>query len=172
MGINTLVLETTAGSRTECQVTRLEGGAQVSGVSFGAYPGTQTALKSGDTIAVTVNTDPTGVEVSISGGSIASGGPFVVTNGIATGTLTIGNASSGAAGITAKARNAFGTYGADFAAPALTLDQTYPTFGAISIAYPSGKQALGSTEQASVTCAVTGADAVTYTATGLLVAQG
>lgn len=171
VGPNTVLVESSTGSSTSVTVTRLEGGPQITEVVFGAYPGTQTALKSGDTIQITIHTEPTATSVSINAGAVASGGPYAVTDGVATGVLTIG-VSNGVVNFTASARNAFGTYGDAFVTPTLNLSQTYPVIGSFSVTYPNAHGALDTGESASVSATVTDADTVEYSATGFTVDPG
>lgn len=170
-GPNTVTARASTGSSGVATITKLAGGPEIQNVTFGAYPGTQTALKNGDVISVTITADSSATEVFVTGGSVVSGGPFAVTAGVATGTVTIGVAT-GSQTFTVAARNSFGTFGGTFTTPALNLSQTYPSFGAMTVTYPNGQGALGTDEAASVVCTVTNADEVTYTATGLSVPAG
>lgn len=171
VGANPVVVLSSTGGTSTTTITRLAGGPEIFGITLGAYPGTQTALKSGDVISVTITTETTATEVWLAGGSVVSGGPFAVTAGTASGNVTIGSAS-GVVNFGASARNAFGTYGSPFTSEMLTLDQTVPSFGALTVTYPNGQGALGVSEAASVACVVNNADTVTYSATGLTVPAG
>lgn len=171
VGANTVTALSSTGSTAVATITRLAGGPQVTGIALGPYPGVQTELKAGDTIGVTVQTETTATQVSISGAGAVASTTLPAVNGVATGTLTAG-AGNGALTFTATARNAFGTYGDAFTSPALALNQTHPSFSAFTVVYPSGQQALGAGETADVSCTVSNADTVTYTATGLTVPAG
>lgn len=163
---------------TASAVVHLAGaGPAISVLSIGALPGSQTEVKSGDVVQVSgiVPNDATYVEV-ISGG--AAGSLSALTLGAAgsagsgnktfTGTFTVGS-GSGTQSIQARARNALGTYGATATSSnTVVLNQTAPTIGSITIAYPASQSALKGSEVATVSSTVTNADAVSYTSSSNL----
>lgn len=165
-GQNSVVALSSTGSSWTTLVNRLEGGPEIIGVVFGAYPGVQTQLKAGDTISMTVTTAIAATEVTISAAGVATMAPLAVSGGTATGTLTIGS-FNGDATFTVTARNAFGTLGSPFTTPVLHLNQTYPSFSAFTVTYPATRGALREGEQANVACTVFNADTVSYSVTGL-----
>lgn len=167
-GLNTITATSNAGSLTTVEVNRRGAGPAITSIVIGAYPGAQTELKAGDTVTITINTEPDAVSVTIAGGSTCNSPTFAVTAGVATGTITIG-AASGSVTFSAVAYNDFGTAGTAATSPALTLNQTYPTIGSFTVTYPVGQSAAKNTETVTVTSAVTNADTVNYTATGLSV---
>lgn len=153
-------------------VRMLAAGPAFSALVIGSLPGAQTEAKSGDVITVTgsVANDATYAEILASG---AAASIAVLTLGAAdsagagfktvTGTFTVGS-GTGSRTISARARNSFGTYGTTFGSSnSITLNQTYPTIGAISIAYPASQGALKGTESATVTATITNADTYSYT---------
>lgn len=157
------------GASTTFAVSLAGAGPVINSAIFGSYPGSQTTLKAGDTIGVTINTEMSATEVSL----LASGASnvtntFTVTNGVATGTLVVGSAS-GAQSFTFKAKNSLGTYGENFVSSTVTLDQSVPTFGTLSVAYPASQSALKTGDAATVTCTVSDYTSITYTATGLTI---
>ena len=136
---------------TASAVVHLAGAGPVIGsLSIGALPGSQTEVKSGDVVQVSgiVPNDATYVEV-IAGGaagslsSLALGAVGSAGSGNRTfsGTFTVGS-GTGAQSIQARARNALGTYGTTVTSSnTVTLNQTAPTIGTISIAYPASQSA-------------------------------
>lgn len=161
-GANVVTAEADGGSVDTATITVLGSGPAVQSVVFGAYPGSQTELKAGDVISFTITTDMDATNVTINAGGAAQSAVTVpVTAGVATGNITISSAS-GAQTVTVKAQNSFGTYGADFPSSALTLNQTYPTFSAVVVAYNGGKQALEAGESSLLTCTVSNSTSVSY----------
>ena len=168
-GSNNISASADTGALTYLTVNLAGAGPEVTDVTFGAYPGGQTALKAGDSISFTLTTELTATEVSLSAtGASNVTRTFPVTSGTASGTLVVGSAS-GAQGMTFKARNSLGTYGNNYTSPMLQLDQVIPTFGTLSVAYPASKGALTTGDSATVTCTVSNYSSVSYSATGMTV---
>lgn len=170
VGANTIQAVSNTGSTASFDVLRRGAGPAILSIVFGPYPGTQTELKSGDIVSVTITTEPEAAEVILTGGTTCNSPTFTVTAGVATGNITIGS-GSGAATFTAIARNDFGTPGVVFTSPTLTLNQTYPSFGAVSITYPAGQGAAKNGDSVTVSRTVTNADTVSYSATGMTLDQ-
>ncbi len=162
----TLITAECDGGEDTAIVTRAGAGPDVVDVVFGAYPGTQTALKAGDQLPVTVTTDMDAVSVTLTGPATSLTLPVVA--GVASGTLVIGT-GSGLLTFTAIANNDLGTPGAPFISDAVLLDQIYPTFGAFIVDYPSDHLALNTGDNALVTCVVSNASSVLYSGAGLVV---
>lgn len=167
-GQNTVIAASDAGSTDETTVEVLGAGPDILSIEFGPYPGTQTELKSRDQIQVTITTQPNATSVTVLSQGAVVGSVLPVTAGAVTGTLAISNAS-GLQVVTARAKNSFGTFGSDFASPALTLNQTHPSVGPFVVSYPVGQQAINTGETALVTAAVADADAVQYTSAHLTI---
>ncbi len=165
-GDNTVLVTTSSGAQTSVDISRLGAGPSVVSIVIGAYPGTQTELKQGDVLPITVNTAPEAVEVSVVYSTTANAVNIPVLDGVATGDITIGSAS-GNVTFQVRAKNSFGTYGNSSTSPAIVLNQTYPSFSAFNVTYPVGQSALKNSESATVSCTVTNADIVVYSATGL-----
>lgn len=174
-GDTTINVVSSTGSTATAVVHRLAGGPAVQVVTIGALPGSQTEAKSGDVVGITGTVDnaTTYAEI-IAGGAAAS----LVS-------LTLGAADSGGAGkktisgnftvsggtgvqsVSVRARNSFGTYGAtQVSSNTITLNQTYPTIGSFSVAYPAMQGALKGAESATVSSVVTNADTYSYTSSG------
>lgn len=147
-------------------------GPALSSLVIGAYPGTQTEAKNNDVMAVTgtVDNSATYVEIIVAGAakSISIQGLGAADSGGAglksfNGTFTVG-VNSGSQKVTARARNALGTFGVNFqSSNSITLNQTFPTIGARSIVYPATQSALKGAETATVSSTITNADTVAYT---------
>lgn len=167
---NTLTAVSDAGSTDTATCEVLGAGPAITSIVLGSYPGTQTELKQGDTIQITINTEiaATGVTILSQGATGAYSWP--VSGGVATGNVTISNAS-GAQVITAKAQNSFGTFGATFDSPALSLNQTYPTVGAFTVTYPASQAALGLGESGTVSATVSNFDTIAYISTDLVISN-
>ena len=176
-GDTTINVVSSTGATATAVVHKAAAGPAIQSVVIGSLPGSQTEAKSGDVVQVSgvVDNAATYVEI-ISGG--AAGSLSSLTLGAAdsggagkktfTGTFTVGS-GSGAQTVTARARNALGTYGANtVSSNTVTLNQTYPTVPVITISYPAGQSALKGTEVATLTSAITNADTVTYTSSSNL----
>ena len=147
--------------------------------TIGAYPGGQTAAKSNDVMTVTGTVANTASQVDL----IANTGAVKnATYTTATAGGSLGAADSGGAGFrtftiqflvstlsgtqsaTARARNAFGSYGANLVSSnTITLDQVAPTIGAFTITYPASQSAIKAFESATVASTVSNYTSVAYT---------
>jgi hypothetical protein len=170
VGVNTLPVTSDTGGESQVIINRLGGGPSILSISFGAYPGTQTELKAGDILSVTITTELPATSITIYNQGATTGTNFAVIGGVATGNIIISSAT-GEQSIVAKAMNSFGTYGSDFISSTLLLNQTYPTFGAFSVTYPPGQQALKGSEQAQVSRVVSNFDTLSYTSPHLSIAD-
>lgn len=167
----TVTAVSSTGSTCVANVTLAGAGPTVYAVNVGAYPGSQTAVKSGDTMTVTgsVDNSATYAEIMASGAALSL---VSLTLGAAdsggsgkksiTGTFTV-SGLSGSQAVSVRARNTLGTYGATVQSLPVTLDQTYPTIGTISIAYPATQTALKGTESATVSATVSNYSSISYT---------
>lgn len=162
-GSNLVTATSSAGATDTCIINLLGAGPDVLAIDFGPYPGTQTELKSGDVISVTVTAESDASHVTlVSGGAQNSTNTYPVTNGTATFNITINNAT-GNQPITVKAKNSFGTYGSNFTSSNLVLNQTYPSFSAFGITYPAGQGAFNTSQTGSVSCTVSNFNTISYT---------
>lgn len=179
LGAGDTVINVVSSTGATCSATvHLAGAGPVINVlTIGALPGSQTEVKSGDVVQVSgvVPNDATYVEVIAGGasasissltlGAAGSGGANYKTF---SGSFTVGS-GTGVQTISARARNALGTYGTTVVSSnSITLNQTAPTIGTISIAYPVSQSALKGTEAATVTSTITNADSVSYTSSANL----
>ena len=168
------VIASSTGQNTTVRVNLAGAGPAITAITFGAYPGTQTALKAGDTIGVTVTVENDATSVWIKAGDAAAslvnlslGAEDGAGAGYryATGTITISSVASNA-GVTAQASNALGTNGDEFESSDLTIDQVYPTITFNSITYPASQGAIKNSETADVNVSVTnwtnGVDTIVY----------
>lgn len=172
----------TASSSTNatatCTIRRAAAGPAVDVLLIGALPGVQTEVKSGDVVQVSGRAANSATYVEIIAGG-AAGSLSALTLGAAdsfgtgfksfSGQFTVG-AGTGAQTVTARARNALGTYGSNFTSTnTVTLNQTYPTIGARTITYPGGQSGLKASESATIASTVTNFDTITYSGTNLTV---
>jgi hypothetical protein len=160
------------GSSHTVTFTRAGAGPAVTALTIGSYPGSQTAIKSGDVVSFSgvVENSATYVEVVSGGasGAISAGTLGAADSGGAgyktfSGTFT-GSGATGTQTIAARGRNSLGTYGSNFTSTNnILMDQTYPVVAVPTISYPASQTALKGSESATVTSTVTNADVVTYT---------
>lgn len=179
---NTVV---TAVSNTNAAATmtinRAAAGPAIDTLTIGSIvsPGAgQTEVRSGQQFNVSgrVANSATYAEVIVGG---ASGSLSVLSVGATdsmgtgwksiTGVVTVG-AGTGAQAVTARGRNALGTFGGNFTSTnTITLNQTFPTIGARTITYPGGQSGLKGSESATISSTITNFDTVTYSGTNLTV---
>ena len=147
-------------------------GPAISSLVIGSLPGSQTEVKSGDVVQVSgvVDNAATYVEViaggaagSLSSLALGAAGSGGANSRIFTGTFTVGS-GAGSQTIQARAKNALGTFGnTATSSNSVTLNQTFPAIGTVSITYPVGQSALKGSETATVSATVTNGDVVAYT---------
>ena len=168
-GEHTISAVSSAGGKDTFTIEVVGAGPAVLSVVFGPYPGSQTELKAGDIMTATVTTEPDATSLTLMGGGASDATiVFPVTGGVANVSFTIGSASDQVP-IHLKAKNTFGTFGNDFTSSNLTLNQTHPSFGAISVVYPATKGALDIGDQATVSCAVTNFDTILYSSSAVTI---
>lgn len=176
---NTVVNASSSTNATATMtLNRAAQGPAFSALTMGNYPGSQTAVKSGDTLSVTGTVANTATYAEIIAGG-AAGALTVLSLGAAdsggagfktvTGTFTVGGATGNLA-IQARASNALGTFGANFTSTnTRLLDQTFPTIGARTITYPATQSGLKGSESATIAATITNFDSVVYSGTNLSV---
>ena len=165
----------TATSSTNAEATivikKAEAAPVVDLVLIGALPGSQTEVKSGDIVQVSGRVPNNAVYVEIVAGGAANalssqalGAADSYGAGFKTftGTFIVGN-GTGAQRVSARARNQLGTFSTSvLSTNTITLNQTYPSISARTIAYPGGQTALKASETATVTATITNYDTVSY----------
>ena len=176
-GDTTINVVSSTGATASGLVHLAGAGPVVGALTIGALPGSQTEVKSGDVVQVSgvVPNDATYVEVIDGGAASALSSMTLGATGSAgsgnrtfSGTFVVGS-GSGAQTISARAKNALGTFGTTVTSGnSVTLNQTAPTIGTITIAYPAGQSALKGTETATVSSTITNADTVAYTSSANL----
>ena len=176
-GDTEIIAISSTGAESRAIVHLAGAGPAVGSLVIGALPGSQTEVKSGDVVQVSgiVPNSATYVEVIAGGAAGALSSLTLGADGSAgsgnktfTGTFTVGS-GTGSQTIQARAKNALGTFGATATSSnSVTLNQTVPTIGTISIAYPAGQSALKGSEVATVSATVTNGDVVSYTSSANL----
>ena len=166
-----VTVTSSTGSSAVVNVTLLTVGPDVSSVTIGALPNSQTAVKQGDIVpftAVVANATTSIVVKNLGAASAVSGSPVIgAADSAGAGFKTVsGNFitanRTGAQALTITAANFIGTEGTAKASATITLDQTFPVIGAISVTYPSTQSALKDSETASVSSTITNASAYNY----------
>lgn len=158
------------GSHTSVDITLAGLGPNILSAVVGSYPNSQTTLKAGDQITVTVTTEVGATEVQLvtSGASDATV-LYQVTGTTAVCVVTIGSSVGPKVPLTFRAHNSFGTYGLKYDTATLNLDQAVPTFGPLTVAYAVNQAAMAANDTAIVSCAVNDQTSVSYTAVGMAV---
>ena len=171
-GDTVITASSTTNAVATCIVKRAAAGPSVSSATIGAYPGAQTETKSGDVITISgVVANSASYIETIAGGASAAA-TSLTTLGAAdsagagfrtfSGTFTVSGLTGNHSAVV-RARNALGTFGDNrVSSNTITLNQTAPTIGARTIAYPANQSALKGAETATISATVTNADAVVY----------
>lgn len=166
-----VVIESNSGAEYTVALAVATEGPTISTATIGAYPGAQTEAKAGDVIAITGIVANGAVSMAVSNlGAAASGtiSTFGANDsggaGFKTfsGTFIVAN-RTGSQAVSLTAKNALGTDGAvKVSDNSITLNQTAPTIGAITINYPNGQGGLKNGDVAAVSSTITNADSVSY----------
>lgn len=166
-GENRVVAETGDGGKDEAIITLAGPGPKVLDIKFGAYPGAQTELKAGDTISVSITTEPEAIELTIlAAGAALSPSTLPVSGGTASGVITIGS-GTGNLPIEVRAKNDLGTYGDKFTSSPLVLNQQHPEIGLISVTYPGLQGAFNAGESGTMSALVSFFNEVSFSSPDL-----
>ena len=147
-------------------------GPEITDVTFGSYPGSQTELKDNDTIQMTVTFDTNNIsQVQLQGGgsyASASQTKSVTSTTLqATTTITIDTSVTTAQDqpVRIRARGGNNNYGNYVnSANTLKVNNAGATYSGLSVSYPTGQSALKGTETADVTLTIsTVGSSPTYT---------
>jgi len=176
-GDTEIIAISSTGAESRATVHLAGAGPAISSLVIGALPGSQTEVKSGDVVQVSgiVPNSATYVEVIAGGAAGALSSLTLGADGSAgsgnktfSGTFTVGS-GTGSQTIQARAKNILGTFGTTVTSSnSVTLNQTVPTIGTVTIAYPAGQSALKGSEVATVSATVTNGDVVSYTSSANL----
>lgn len=173
-----LTATSSTGATATATVHAAPPGPALSLLTIGSLPGSQTEVKSGDVVPVSGKVQNTAVSVRVIAGGASSANANMATLGAAdsggvgyksfSGFFTVGS-GTGSQSVTANAANTLGTYGSNFVSSnQVTLNQTFPTIGTITVSYPATQSALKGSEAATVSSTITNADTVTYTSSAEL----
>lgn len=126
-------------------------------------PLAQTQVSASDTIAISGTTESHANEVYVKDYEVTAGegvqGPFTVTAGAWSATINCGTGTNATANYQCYAKVTGGAAGADFVSTeSIDLDQTVPTFSAVSHSYPAGQEAIKDVETDTVTITHTNAE--------------
>ena len=164
-----VTVTSSTGASATARINRAAAGPAVSSVTIGAYPGSQTAVRSGQVVSFSgvVANDATAIDV-VNAGAANAKSAAQTSFGAAdsagagfksfVGTFVV-SARSGAQALTVTARNSLGTSGAQkVSGNTIVLDQAVPTITGIAVAYPGVQEALKGTEQATITFTLANAE--------------
>ena len=172
----TITITSSSGATASVDVVYGADGPEATAITIGSYPGSQTEAKAGDSMSFTGTAPNSAASGTVSATGAASSGS--VTLGAddsagaglktITGTFTVSNAS-GLQNLTVVLANALGTNGTPVqSSNQITLNQTYPTIGTITVTYPASQTALKGSETADVSATVSNADEVAYSSSANL----
>lgn len=157
-----VTVSSSTGASTIATINRAAAGPEMGAFTIGAYPGAQTAVRSGQVVSFTgsVANEATNVDIVDFGAGAAktaAQSSFGANNSAApgfktvTGTFTV-SGRTGTLALRARARNSLGTPGANRdSSNTIILDQLIPTITAIAVAYPGSQEAVKGSEEATVT---------------------
>lgn len=167
----TITVVSSTGAEFSCTLNVLIGGPEITQLNLGAYPGSQTEVKQGDTVTLSgvvgndaeevrlLNYGVSSQEKNLTLGAADSAGAGFKA---ITGTFTVSN-RSGDLAIRAVATNLLGTEGDVFTSTdTMIVSQVKPTFAAIGYSYPAGQQAVKGSESVDVSMTISNADTVEY----------
>lgn len=163
-----VTIDSSAGSSATVNVTLSVDGPSVTAFSIDSLPGSQTEVKSGDTVSIsgTVSNDATTMTVEDSGalssGSVSLGADDSASTGFKTftGSATVSGRSGNLSG-SVFGTNSLGTQGDSFTSSTVTLNQTYPSIS-ISVSNNNGLVSLAQNDTATVSTTVQNADSQTF----------
>lgn len=166
-----ITVAVTGGQTTKTRVVIATEGPVVQNAIIGTLPNNQTEGKAGDVVSISGAVANETVSMAVLDAAAASGGT-INTFGAAdsagtgfktfSGTITV-SSRTGAQTAQVQATNQLGTKGAAIStANSITLNQTAPVIGAITVNYPNGQGALKNGDTATVSSTITGADSVQY----------
>lgn len=138
-------------------------GPDITSITFGNYPGSQTELKNNDQISVTIGFDTNNVSLvdfynSSTYANDGSNYNVNVTNQTATISMRIGASNTTVQNlpVRCRARGGSSNYGSYITSTStLAINNAYPQFNSWLVTYPFGQEALKGTESAGVTLNVT-----------------
>lgn len=169
-----VTLTSSSGASASVNIELAIGGPAVSAATLGAYPGSQTEVKSGDVVNITGSVANSAVSMSVVDFGAASGGTINTfgANDSAgagfktfTGTITVSN-RTGTFAARVTATNSLGTVGTPFdTTNTRVLNQTVPTIAVPTFTYPAGQEAVKNGQTVTANAAVTNADVINYTFT-------
>lgn len=169
-----VTLVSSSGASATVEIELAIGGPDVTAASLGAYPGSQTEVKSGDVVSISGTVANNAVSMSVLDFGAASGGTIATFGandsagaGFKTfsGTITVsGRSGSLAARVTAT--NSLGTIGTPFdTTNTRVLNQTVPTIAVPTFTYPASQEAVKNGQTVTANAAVANADVIQYTFT-------
>jgi hypothetical protein len=161
VGVNPIPLDL-ENYRSIFPIRLLQGGPFITNVTFGSYPGTQTELKAGDTLAMTVtfaSNDITQIEVLSNNNVNATNNqifPVTAGNYSVTVNITIAGTTTTVLPlpVVIRARNTFGTVGPTYTSTTLSVNNIAPTFSSYSVTYPATQTAYKRTQTGTVNLTV------------------
>lgn len=164
-----VVVSSSTGASTKVSILMADAGPSISSLSVDSLPGTQTAVKAGDTIDISGTVANAATDVSIlnrdavSVGSVSLGASDSGGAGLRTfsGTAVV-SSRSGSLPVVAQASNSLGTKGETFSSSPIDCDQTYPTVEFSIVSMSNGGPYLGMGDTAEVSVSISGQDSQSF----------
>lgn len=164
-----VTVSSSTGASTLVSIVMADAGPAVSSLSIDSLPGSQTAVKAGDTISFSGTVANSAVDVDILNSGVASTGSVSLGSadsggtGLRTfsGTATV-SSRSGSLALFARAVNSLGTQGDTFSSDPIVADQTYPSVSFSVISMSNGGPSLGLGDTANVSISISGQDSQTF----------
>jgi hypothetical protein len=170
-GDSTITITSSTTSTDSVYVVYAADGPEATSFVIGSLPGSQTEVKNNDVVPVSGTVPNSAVSLTVQNFGAAKSGNInsIGANDSAgagfktfSGTMTVGT-NTGTLAARIIATNALGTSGDPVTSSnTVTLNQTFPTIGTISITYPGAQTAIKSGDSATVSSTITNADIVAY----------
>lgn len=164
-----VTLTSSTGATTTVYVEIASAGPEVSSLTIDSLPGTQTAVKQGDTMQVSGVVANDAVDITVLDSGAAQSGTIWLnaadSGGVGYRTFSgtaITSSRTGSLPVSVVASNTLGTQGTPFSSEAVTMDQTYPSISFSVVSYNNGLTALGLNDTADVSITITGQNSQTF----------
>lgn len=174
---STVTITSSTGATATVAVVAAFDGPEATAFTIGTLPGSQTEVKSGDVVPVSGTAPNSATSLTIQDFGAASSGNINSLGAVDSagagfrtfsGTMTV-SSRTGSLNARIVAYNVLGTAGDPVTSSnAVTLNQTFPTIGTITVTYPGSQLAIKSGDSATLSSTITNADTVAYTSSANL----
>jgi hypothetical protein len=156
-------LQSSENSEADVRINRAEAPPEILTLLIGSPPGSQTAVKAGDTVTISGTTEDSATQIKLDNYGACNGTDWLpVSNGSFLFQATV-SSLSGLRTVRATVRNSIGSAGQTKESDNnILLDQQYPEFTFNSILYPTGQSAFKGNESGQIDVEVLHSSSVVY----------